>query len=262
MNFQNFINKVSRKIDIDLTSYKEKRVKRRSNNLMKKHDITDYQACIDKLNNSKEFQREFLEYMTINTSEFFRNPDNFKYLKEKIMPELFKRKKKVKIWSAAASNGCEAYTLAIILNELQIDPSRYQIIATDIDPSILKEAKTGKYKKNSLKKVKQKLITKYFTKQKNYYQLDNKIMNQVRFDRLNLLTDRYDSNLDLILCRNVFIYFTKEIKEQLTTKLSRALAKDGILFLGNTEYLLQPEKFNLKKVYTSFYKKVASGNSV
>ncbi|MCK8828312.1 protein-glutamate O-methyltransferase CheR [Natroniella acetigena] len=255
MNFKEFITKVSHKIDIDLTSYKEKRVKRRSKNLINKHGIDNYQVCLDKLTNSTEFQREFLEYMTINTSEFFRNPDNFKYLQKEIMPQLFKTTKKVKIWSAAASNGCEAYTLAIILNELQIDPSRYQIKATDIDPSILEEARAGKYKKNSIKKVAPQLVDKYFTKEKNYYQLDSKIMNQVKFDNLNLLTDKYDSNLDLILCRNVFIYFTKEIKEQLTTKLSNSLTKDGILFLGNTEYLLQPEKFNFKKIYTSFYKK-------
>ncbi|WP_408955359.1 CheR family methyltransferase [Natroniella sp. ANB-PHB2] len=256
MNFQEFITKVSNKINIDLTSYKEKRVKRRSNNLMSKHGINDYQICLEKLNNSREFQREFLEYMTINTSEFFRNPDNFKYLKENIMPQLLKKKSKVKIWSAAASNGCEAYTLAIILNELQVNPNRYQIKATDIDPSILEEAREAKYKKNSIKKVAPQLVNKYFTKKKDHYQLDSKIMNQVEFDKLNLLTDKYDFNLDLILCRNVFIYFTKEIKEELTTKLSNSLTKDGILFLGNTEYLLQPEKFGLEKVYTSFYKKI------
>ncbi|TDX48466.1 CheR family methyltransferase [Orenia marismortui] len=255
MKFPEFLDKASNKIKLDLNSYKENRVKRRINNLMKKHNIKDYKSCLNKLGSNSDFQEAFLEHMTINTSEFFRNPKNYEYLQNKIFPELFNKKNKVKIWSAAASNGCEAYTLAIILNELGIKANRYQIKATDIDPSILAEAKTGKYKDNALKKVPKEILNKYFTKKDDHYQLDSKIMSRVQFSRLDLLKDRYDNNLDLILCRNVFIYFTKEVKDQLTTKLSNSLVNDGILFLGNTEYLLKPDQFNLNKVYNSFYQK-------
>lgn len=256
MNFKDFKDKISRQIDVDLNSYKEKRVKRRVNNLMKKNNLKDYQTCLNQVSNDNQFKQDFLEHMTINTSEFFRNPANFEYLKNKILPSLLDKKNKIKIWSAASSNGCEAHTVAIILNELGINPNRYELKATDIDPSILKEAKAGKYKKNALKKVDDRIISKYFTKTGDYYQLDRKIMSQVKFGKLNLLEDRYDRNIDLILCRNVFIYFTKPIKDELTAKLSDSLVNDGILFLGNTEYLLQPSKFNLEKIYTSFYQKI------
>jgi chemotaxis protein methyltransferase CheR len=255
ITFDDFKAKVSRQINIDLSSYKEKRVERRSKNLMRKHNIDNYNDYISKLKNDSDFEKEFIEHMMINTSEFFRNPENYKFLKKEIIPPLFEKNNKVKIWSAASSNGCEAYTLAIILTELGIRSNRYQLEATDIDPGILKEARTAKYKKNALKNVDDKLIDKYFDKQGKYYHLDNKIKQKVNFSRINLLKDSYDSNINLILCRNVFIYFTKEVKNRLTQKLSNALSNNGTLFLGNTEYLLQPSKFNLKKIHTSFYRK-------
>ena len=255
INFEEFKNKVSRIINIDLSSYKEKRVERRSKNLMRKYNIEDYSDYVSKIRNDNQFREEFIEHMMINTSEFFRNPENYEFLEETILPELFEKHNKVKIWSAASSNGCEAYTVAIILNELNIKPNRYQLKATDIDPGILKEAREGKYKKNALKNVDEKLINKYFDKQGKFYHLDPKIKRQVQFSRINLLEDNYESNINLILCRNVFIYFTKPVKNRLTNKLSSALSQDGVLFLGNTEYLLQPRKFNLEKIHTSFYRK-------
>ncbi|MFO7819264.1 MAG: protein-glutamate O-methyltransferase CheR [Halanaerobacter sp.] len=255
INFDEFKDKVSRVINIDLSSYKEKRVERRSKNLMRKYNINNYSDYVNKIRNDKAFRQEFVEHMMINTSEFFRNPENYEFLEEEILPELFNKYDKVKIWSAASSNGCEAYTVAIILNEMNIGSRRYELKATDIDPGILKEAREGKYKKNALKNVDDRLINKYFAKQDKFYHLDSQIKRQVDFSRINLLEDRYDSNIHLILCRNVFIYFTKPVKDRLTNKLSNALIDNGILFLGNTEYLLQPGKFNLKKIHTSFYRK-------
>ena len=256
INFEDFKSKVSRIINIDLSSYKEKRVERRSKNLMRKYNIDNYDNYVSKIRNDHQFKEEFIEHMMINTSEFFRNPENYDFLAEEILPDLFNKHDKVKIWSAASSNGCEAYTIAIILNELNIKPKRFQLKATDIDPGILEEAREAKYKKNALKNVDDHLIKKYFTKQGKFYHLDSKIKRQVNFSRINLLEDKYESDINLILCRNVFIYFTKPVKNRLTNKLSDALSKDGILFLGNTEYLLQPRKFNLEKIHTSFYRKL------
>lgn len=155
LNFTEFRKRASRNINIDLSSYKTKRVKRRINSLMDKNDIKDYNECLDLLKTDKDFKKEFLDHFTINTSEFFRNPKNFNYLKEEVFPELFEHNNKVKIWSAACSDGSEPYTLAIILNELGINPRRFEILATDIDHQILKTAKKGIYNENSVKKQKQ-----------------------------------------------------------------------------------------------------------
>src|SRR6056297_1871590 len=146
MNFESFIKQASQKIEIDLSSYKQKRVKRRTNNLMKKHNLADYQDCYNKLADDIDFRRKFLEHMTINTTEFFRNQDNYQYLQQEILPDLFAKHDKIKIWSAASSIGCEAYTVAIILDQLGIDSHRYQITATDIDPTALATARKGEYK--------------------------------------------------------------------------------------------------------------------
>lgn len=255
LNFAKFSKKASRNINIDLSSYKTKRVKRRINSLMDKNNIENYNQCLDLLKTDKKFKEEFLDHFTINTSEFFRNPDNFNHLKEEVLPKLFDRNNKVKIWSAACSDGSEPYTLAIMLNELGINSKKFEILATDIDREILKTAKKGIYNENSVKKVETNILNKYFTEQNDKYVLDSKIKNKVNFKQHNLLTDSYRSNWNLILCRNVFIYFTKEVKEQITQKLSNALAKEGLLFLGNTEYLLKPSNYGLTKEYTSFYRR-------
>ncbi len=113
--------------------------------------------------------------MTINTSEFFRNPMNYKHLQEVLFPKIFAEKQKVKIWSAASSNGCEVYTVSIILKELGISPNRYELKATDIDPSIIEEAKEGLYSTNCLKRVPKDILNKYFTKKDKYYQLDKRL---------------------------------------------------------------------------------------
>jgi chemotaxis protein methyltransferase CheR len=254
LNFEKFSEKASNKIQISLNSYKLKRVKRRINSLMDKHGIKNYDECLKLLRTDKEFERKFVDHFTINTSEFFRNPKNFKYLQETILPELFKENRKVKIWSAACSDGSEPYTLAIILNELNINSNKFKLMATDLDPQILKKAKEGIYNQNSVKKVDSKIVNKYFSEKDGRYILNSKIKNRVNFKKHNLLADSYKSNWDLILCRNVFIYFTKEVKAAITKKLSNSLSKDGYLFLGNTEYLLQPEKYGLEKEYASFYK--------
>ncbi len=255
MEFQEFKDKVSTEITIDLSSYKEKRVKRRTNNFIKRHNIDSYEAGYKKIKSDSDFKREFLQHMTINTTEFFRNKDNFNYLREEILPELFAQQKKIKIWSAASSIGCEAYTIAIILNELNISSNRYKLLATDVDPGALKKAQIGKYKANTLKKTDDRIIDKYFSQEDDKYLISPQIKKLVQFDTLDLLKDNYYNNVDLILCRNVFIYFTKEIKKNLTQNLTNALSKNGILFLGNTEYLLQPDKYNLEKLHTSFYQK-------
>ena len=245
LNFDQFKDKASKSIDIDLSSYKMKRVKRRINSLMDRHDIKDYDECLELLKTDRKFKKAFLSHFTINTSEFFRNPKNFNYLQKEVFPELISRKKKIKIWSAACSNGSEPYTLAIMLNELKVNPRNFEIQATDIDNEILREAKKGVYNENSIKKVDAKIINKYFSKKEDKYILDPKIKRMVKFKQHNLLKDSYGNGWDLILCRNVFIYFTKEIKDEITHKLSNALDRDGYLFLGNTEYLLNPSKLSL-----------------
>lgn len=258
MDFMEFKDRAAELLNLNLDGYKLKRVKRRTNSLMRRHDIEDYKECLDLLEHDREFKAAYMNHFTINTSEFFRNPDSFAYLQEELLPEILSEKDKIKIWSAPCSNGSEPYTVAIILKELGIAENRFSILASDIDPEILEDASRGIYPRKALENMSDDLIEKYFTpanQEKNQYKLSSRIKNLVEFEEKDLINERYQSNWDLIMSRNFFIYLTKELKSKLTEKFVDSLKTGGYLFLGNTEFIFNPNQFNLKKVNLSFYRK-------
>ncbi|MGM0420586.1 MAG: CheR family methyltransferase [Bacillota bacterium] len=261
MEFNEFKDHAAKLLNINFDGYKLKRVQRRTDSLMRRHDIKNYNECISTLRSDDSFKAAYLNHFTINTSEFFRNPESFKYLEEKIIPELLETKsnQKLKIWSAPCSNGSEPYTLSIILNELGLKSSDYEILASDLDPEILNKARIGRYSSSSLKNVTDELLSNYFNPvqgEKDLYQLSQKIINSVNFENKDLINDTYRSGWDLILSRNFFIYLTREQKEILTLKFTQNLRESGYLFLGNTEFIFNPNQFQLKKVTLSFYQKI------
>ena len=257
MDFNEFKDKASKILDVNLAGYKLKRVKRRTDSLMRRHEIENYEECLDLLKNDLEFKSAYLNHFTINTSEFFRNPDNFEYLENKVIPTLLENNNKIKIWSAPCSNGSEPYTISIILHELGIDKKRYTILASDLDKNVIEIAKNGIYGKSSLKNVPEELLKKYFKKLpgKDKYKLDKEILNDIKFEEKDLINERFTKNWDLILSRNFFIYLTKESKHELTEKFVDVLNENGYFFLGNTEFIFNPDSYGLNKEYLSFYKK-------
>jgi len=257
MNFNEFKDDASNILNINLSGYKIKRVKRRTNSLMRRHGVDDYKECLHLLKNDPEFKAAYLNHFTINTSEFFRNPDTFDYLKNEILPKLLEKENTVNIWSAPCSNGSEPYTISIILHELGIKRSRYNILASDLDEKIIGTAKNGLYGNSSLKNVSNNLLKKYFEKLpgENKYQLDKEIINDVDFEKKDLINDKFQKNWHLILSRNFFIYLTKEVKKELTEKFISVLNEGGYFFLGNTEFLFNPGRYGLNKEYLSFYRK-------
>ena len=257
MNFNEFKDKASDILNINLSGYKLKRVKRRTDSLMRRHDVSDYRECLHLLKNDPEFKAAYLSHFTINTSEFFRNPDNFTYLEEEILPKLLDNNRKINIWSAPCSNGSEPHTISIILNEMGVKSSRYNILASDLDAKVIEIAKKGIYGNSSLKNVPDKIMNKYFKKLpgKDKYQLKHKIINDIKYEKKDLINDNFSKNWDLILSRNFFIYLTKEIKDELTKKFVSVLKPNGYFFLGNTEFIFDPGRYGLNKEYLSFYKK-------
>ena len=190
ITFDEFIIEATKILNINLSGYKMKRVQRRTESLMRRHKVSDYLSCLNLLRNDPEFKAAYLNHFTINTSEFFRNPKNFNYLKDNILPDLLNKYNKIKIWSAPCSNGSEPYTLAIILDQMGIAPSRYKILASDLDPEIIKIAETGIYGPTSLKNVPDNILDTYFHKipeENNKYQLDEKIMKLVDFEKKEII---------------------------------------------------------------------------
>jgi chemotaxis protein methyltransferase CheR len=253
-DYQGFIQSVKNKTAIDLGLYKEAQMKRRLTSLRDKRGFKDFTSYYQSMIKSQELFDEFLERMTINVSEFYRNPKRWEVLEKKILPSLLQSNKRLKVWSAACSTGEEPYTLAMIMSKLAPQGS-FSILATDLDRAILERAKAGIYTDRSIKDVPNDMFEKYFINDGMGYRIKDDLKKMISFKQGNLLADRFDTNFDLIVCRNVMIYFTEEAKHELYHKFSKALRKDGILFVGSTEQIFNPSVYGLDTEDTFFYKK-------
>ncbi|WP_100372702.1 CheR family methyltransferase [Bacillus sp. FJAT-45037] len=255
-DYQHFIAQVKKKTGIDLSLYKEAQMKRRLESLRDKRGFTSFDTYYEALVKDQTLFNEFLERMTINVSEFYRNSKRWEVLEKRILPRLLKENSKPKVWSAACSTGEEPYTLAMIMASYLSLPS-VSILATDLDRAIIERAKVGFYTDRSLKEVPTKTLNNYFIKEDMGYKVKDEIKRTVTFKQQNLLSDPFDSMFDLIICRNVMIYFTEEAKHELYTKFSKALRPGGVLFVGSTEQIFHAEKYNFETEDTFFYKKKA-----
>ena len=253
-DWEEFKAKLKRKTEIDLDLYKAPQMQRRIMNLARRNGYDKYSAYFDKVVQDKDDFAAFIEYLTINVSEFFRTPDKFAKLETDVIPELMKRSSRLNIWSAGCSIGAEPYSLAMILNDMTPN-TRHRILATDLDIEILGKAKAGVYNENELKAMSEARKSKYFTRQGDKYAVSPDIKQRIEFKRHNLLKDSFETGFDLILCRNVVIYFTEEAKDQLYANFFKALKPGGILFVGATEALLNFRKLGYTSYQPFFYQK-------
>lgn len=252
--YQAFTESIKIKTGIDLSLYKEVQMKRRLTSLRDKKGYTDFNSFYQALVADKELMGEFLDKMTINVSEFYRNSVRWNVLEDKILPDMLKRSKKLKIWSAACSTGDEPYTIAMMLSKY-INLADVSILATDIDENIIARAKKGIYTERALKEVPNEMKEKYFRHEESLYVIDDKIKKAITFKQHNLLSDPYPTNFDLIVCRNVLIYFTEEAKTGIYQKFSNSLNDQGVFFVGSTEQIFSPEKYDFNIMDTFFYQK-------
>ena len=253
-DWEEFKAKLKRKTEIDLDLYKAPQMQRRIMNLARRNGYDKYSAYFDKVVQDKDDFAAFIEYLTINVSEFFRTPDKFAKLETDVIPELMKRSSRLNIWSAGCSIGAEPYSLAMILNDMT-PTTRHRILATDLDIEILGKAKAGVYNENELKAMSEARKSKYFTRQGDKYAVSPDIKQRIEFKRHNLLKDSFETGFDLILCRNVVIYFTEEAKDQLYANFFKALKPGGILFVGATEAILNFRKLGYTSYQPFFYQK-------
>ena len=241
---------------IDLNSYKEGQMKRRIDNFLKKHQVDDYNTFLSLLRQDTEIHDSFITYLTINVSEFYRNPLECQTLEKDIIPLLLKRfPKPLRIWSAACSTGDEPYSLAMVLAK-KVPLKDIKIYATDIDDQVLEKAKDGVYSANSLKGLPDEYKNKYFEKMGDkYYKISDEIKKCVEFKKSNLLKDSYPQSCHLIVCRNVLIYFTEDAKLEIYKKFNDSLVKGGCLFVGNTEQIINYKDLGYESSELFFYRK-------
>ncbi|MDN5319041.1 MAG: chemotaxis protein methyltransferase CheR [Thermovirga sp.] len=256
-----FKKKVAQLTGIDLNIYKYQ-IHRRVHTLMRNWNISSYEDYYDLIKKDEEKRREFLDYITINVTEFFRNPNRWDCLRDKILPELkdLAGNRPLKMMSAGCSSGEEPYSLAIMATECNL---KFEVVAVDVDEGILKKAKEGVYKEEQLINISSSVKNKYFEKLgPDKYRIKDVIKSNVKFKKLNLLEDSLPKGFHLVLCRNVVIYFSAETKEKLYRDFNKILLKGGYLMLGPTEQIFGYESMGFKYSGFAFYKKVAEAEQV
>lgn len=254
MDYEGFKKEIYNMTSIDLNCYKEKQMKRRIDSLIGKNGISGYADYVNLLKKDKYVFNEFVNYLTINVSEFYRNPEQWEVLEKEVLPMLFQKNKILKIWSAACSTGDEPYTLVMVLNKF-LPLSSIKILATDIDKGALEKASVGLYNSKSVENLPRIYQEKYLNKNGDHYSIKPEVKNCVEFRHHNLLRDPYPENFDLIVCRNVLIYFTEDAKDSIYRKFNDSLKNEGILFVGSTEQIILCNKYNFKSLRTFFYLK-------
>src|SRR5690625_627031 len=257
-DYHQFINRIHEDIGINLNLYKEAQMKRRLTSLRNNRGFKDFNTYYHAIMQNTELKDEFIDRITINVTEFYRNPKRWDTLHKQILPQITKNKNSLNIWSAACSTGEEPYTIALIINE-HFPNIKVNILATDIDENVLKIAKQGVYKEDSLKDLPSYYKHKYFTFENGLFTIDQSVKRNIVFRRHDLLQSKYPRNKDLIICRNVLIYFTDEAKDQIYKNFSDSLSEEGVLFVGSTEQIFNPKEYNLFAMETFFYQKRKEG---
>ena len=255
MDYEGFKAAVFKLTSIDLNAYKEQQMKRRIDTLISRNKISGYEDFVKALKADKELFEEFVSYLTINVSEFYRNPEQWELMDKQFIPMLIEKfGKNLKIWSAACSTGDEPYSLVMALSR-HLPLNQIKIIATDIDKQILAQAQVGIYNEKSIASVPKDLRDKYFTKIGNSYQISNEIKSRVDFRQHNLIKDPYPDKCDFIICRNVLIYFTEEAKDDVFRKFCKSLKTGGFLFIGSTEQIMNHREMGYERKNSFYYEK-------
>ncbi|MDD5092901.1 MAG: protein-glutamate O-methyltransferase CheR [Dehalococcoidia bacterium] len=248
-------------IDIDLDSYKEKQMRRRLAGFLERSGAPNPAAYVSRVEQDQRMLDELRDFLTINVSSFFRDETQFEKLQTTILPELLGHSHRLNIWSAGCSNGSEPYTMAMILGELAAK-QEHRILATDIDKTIIARAQGGgPYTAADVKTVPPNLRDRYFKESAGAYWVVDSIKKKVEFRQHNLLADPYENGFDLILCRNVMIYFTDGAKDKIITRFSNSLKDQGVLFLGGSEIVFRPAEMGLKTLSPSLYRKTMISGS-
>ncbi len=229
---------------LDLGQYRDKCLKRRIDVRLGAtgvHTYSEYMAVLKK--DPSEYDR-LLDTLTINVTNFFRDKSTYRIIEDKVIPELISSKKRegkriIRVWSAACASGEEPYSMAILFHKIlgeRIGDYLVSIYGTDIDKKVMEKAKRGEYEAGTVSEVDEKILRRYFNCNLKY-NLKEEIKQMVRFKRHDLISDRPLARLDIILCRNVLIYFSRNLQMRLFDKFYKALNEGGYLILGKTESL-------------------------
>jgi two-component system CheB/CheR fusion protein len=244
------LQKVFEERGLDFRAYNKTMVRRRLTRRLLALRTESYKEYARILDTYPDEYKELFDSLIISVSHFFRNPLMFEFLYQVILPEMITHKEQsrdtmIRVWSAGCAHGEEPYSVAILLAELlgeRLKNYRITIYATDIDTEALNKAKEGKYTEDSILEVKKGFLNKYFHCKNGNYHIEEDIKALVDFSFHDLTSEKVVvpsqsvfANFDLVLCRNVLIYFNRELQKRVNNTLQTVLNDKGYLVLGEAE---------------------------
>ncbi len=237
---------VKEKYDYDFSNYAISSFKRRLIRILELYKFDTFDKLLVRIKNEPIFFREFLSEVTVNVTEMFRDPSLWRELRDKVLPSLYESHETVKIWHAGCSSGEEVYSMAIMLKENGwLD--RTKLFASDIDHSILAKAKEGKFSVKNMQELNDKnyfrfggktQLADYYKTEGSNAQMDKKLLANVNFMEHNLVSGQAFTKVDIVLCRNVLIYFNQNLQNEVFRLLHQSLFNYGYLIVGSKETLV------------------------
>lgn len=254
-------HKVLSLTNVDLDGYKSPQMQRRLRTFLLRSGHPNWPAFFRAIQDDPQKIDQLKNYLTINVTAFFRDPDKYRRLQEIVLPALLRGHPKLNVWSAGCSHGHEPYSLAILLAEATSPYRPHYILATDIDHSALDKAQAGgPYSSEELEHVSSPLIARYFEQRPGGYWVSKRLQRKITFSYHDMLAAPFilppgGEGYDLIVCRNVVIYFTVEVKNQLYRRFHDALRPGGVLFVGGTEIIPRASDIGFEIMEMSFYRR-------
>ncbi len=238
-----FLMEVESLYGYNFVSYNHNTLKRRISSHAIKLRVSSFEEYSRLVLSNKKYFKGMFGYFSINVTEFFREPKQLKIFRENML-EYLKTYSHIKIWYAGCSTGETVYSLAMLLDEMGL-LNRVQIYATDFNNKVLVKAKEGLYELNDFGQIKDNYelsggrysFDKYFIKQGKYLQIKSYLKNHILFFNHNLTTDGIINEFNLVICKNVFIYFNTDLKQKVLNLFLDSLKTKGFLILGENEYL-------------------------
>ena len=240
-DIRTLVEVVKKNYNFDLGEYALSSLKRRLQRILEVYKFPTMNELTYKVGNNKLFFEEFLREITVNTTEMFRDPSFWRKLRDEVFP-LFQNTPTIRIWHAACSSGEEVYSMAIALKEAGLF-DKAKIYASDINELVMAKAQVGKYpirnmeinEPNYERYSGEKELLKYYSANGDFAQMDTSLLSNVTFKKFDLVAGEPFMKFDLILCRNVLIYFTLPLQDRVVEIFSRSLMTGGLLAVGSKE---------------------------
>nr|GAJ30873.1 chemotaxis protein methyltransferase 3 [Bradyrhizobium sp. DOA9] len=267
-HFRTIAELIESQVGIKLPQGKRLMLEGRLHKRVRALNFSGLNEYVENLFEADHFETELthlIDVVTTNKTDFFREPQHFTFMRDVAVPALLRsrgrKEASLKIWSSASSTGMEAYTTAMVLDDMIRNGSRFQyrILGTDISTAVLRLARTAIYTRDVLAPVPEPFVKRYFSSSRDKSRGEVRIIPELRrmthFMRMNLMDKSYpvDRDVDIIFCRNVLIYFERETQRKVVEQLCGHLRPGGYLLVGHSESMIHSAVPGLKQVQPTIF---------